>query len=227
MTFIEYKCDQTSGNYAPYSAYQANLNSIVSQFSSLRVFNHGFFYQFAGKSPDIVHTSALCRGDLNQDRCNRCLNYTATELKHLCPTNKAAAWSEFCLVRYANRNMYGLLENDPRTCVYNVNNASNPAQFNQALNALLNDLSSKAAAGGPLRKYAASNAPTGYVETVYAMVQCTPDMDQRNCNTCLNFAESEYQKCCSGRLQFLYRPAVATATVSSNFFSDINKRKRA
>ncbi|XVE69009.1 hypothetical protein DITRI_Ditri09bG0115500 [Diplodiscus trichospermus] len=179
----------------------ANLNCIISQFSSLRVFNYGFFYRSTGKSTDIVYTSALCRGDLNQDRCNRCLNYTATELKQLCPSNKAATtWSEFCLVRYANRNFYGLLENNPRTCVYNINNASNPSQFNQVLTGLLNDLSSKAATGGPFRKYAAGNAATGNVETVYAMVQCTPDTDQRNCSTCLNFAISEYQKCCSGRL---------------------------
>ncbi|MBA0557836.1 hypothetical protein Golob_014878 [Gossypium lobatum] len=31
-------------------------------------------------------------------------------------------------------------------------------------------------------------------------MQCTPDMDQQNCSTCLNFAINEYQSCCSTRL---------------------------
>ncbi|XP_022720837.1 cysteine-rich repeat secretory protein 38-like [Durio zibethinus] len=155
----------------------------------------------AGVSPDNVNVIALCRGDLNQSQCNSCLNYTATELERLCPSNKeATAWSELCLVRYANRNMYGMLENDPRTCAYNEANASNPDQFNQTLNELLNDLSSKAAAGGPLRKYAASNATAGNLQTVYATVQCTPDLDEKNCTTCLNYAMGELQNCCYGRI---------------------------
>ncbi|XVE51191.1 hypothetical protein DITRI_Ditri02bG0019700 [Diplodiscus trichospermus] len=200
-TYFEHRCDQASGNYTPNTGYQANLNGIISQFSSLREFNYGFFNLSAGESPDKVYTIALCRGDLEQDRCNNCLNYTATELKQFCPWNKAAtAWSEFCLVRYADQNMYGLLENDPRTCVFNPNNTSNPAQFNQTLTELLNNLSSQAATGDPLRKYAAGQAMTGDMQTVYAIVQCTPDMDQKNCSQCLNFAMSELGKCCAGKL---------------------------
>ncbi|MBA0800125.1 hypothetical protein Gohar_010578 [Gossypium harknessii] len=112
---------------------------------------------------------------MNQADCNTCLNYTTTELKQSCPRNKAAsAWSQFYLVRYANRDHYGQLENDPRTCVFNPMKASNPDQFNQTLNELLNELSTEAAAGGPLHKYAVGNATAGSLQTVYATVQCTP-----------------------------------------------------
>ena len=113
--YYVHKCNETNGNYTENSTYQANLNRIVSQFSSLTEFNYGFFNLSAGESPNKVNSIVLCRADRNQDQCNSCLNYTATELERLCPSNKeATAWSEFCLVRYANRDMYGLLENDPR-----------------------------------------------------------------------------------------------------------------
>ncbi|XP_052874558.1 cysteine-rich repeat secretory protein 29-like [Gossypium arboreum] len=136
--YFERNCSDANGNYTPNSAYQTNLNAIISQFPTLTNFNYGFFNLSAGESPNKVYSSALCRGDLTQDRCYSCLNYTATELERLCPWNKAAiAWSEICL------------------------NASNPVQFNQALNDLLNELSAKAASGGPLRKYAAGNASAG------------------------------------------------------------------
>ncbi|TYI64398.1 hypothetical protein E1A91_D09G085500v1 [Gossypium mustelinum] len=199
--YFQHDCSDTSGNYTANSPYETNLNTIISRFATLTDFNYGFFNLSAGQSPDKVYSIALCRGDTNQDACNTCLNYTATELKQFCSRNKAAtAWSQFCLVRYANRDLYGQLENDPRTCAFNPMNASNPDQFNQTLNELLNELSAEAAAGGPLRKYAAGNATVGSSQTVYATMQCTPDMDEQNCSTCLNFAINEYQSRCSTRL---------------------------
>ncbi|XVF27792.1 hypothetical protein REPUB_Repub14bG0139500 [Reevesia pubescens] len=221
--YFEARCNQTIGNYTGNSPYETNLNNIISQFASLTDFNYGFFNLSAGKSPDEVNSISLCRGDINQDQCNSCLNYTATELNQLfCRSNKeATAWSEFCLVRYANRNMYGQLENDPHTCVFNTENASNPDQFNQALSELLDNLSNEAAAGGPLRKYAAGNSSAGNLQTVYAMVQCTPDLDQQNCTACLDFARQELSKCCSGRIGCrVLRPNCVLRFESNLFFNE-------
>ncbi|MBA0819363.1 hypothetical protein Gohar_028099, partial [Gossypium harknessii] len=220
--YFEHDCNQGSGNYTPNSTYEANLNSIISRFATLSYFNYGFFNLSAGKSPNKVYSIALCRGDMNQADCNTCLNSTATELKQFCPRNKVAiAWSELCLVRYANRDLYGLLENDPRTCKYNPINASNPAQFNRALSELLNNLSSEAAASGPLRKYAAGNAPTGILQTVYATVQCTPDMDQQNCTACLNYGRSELGGCCYGRMGCrILRPNCVLRFESNPFYNE-------
>ncbi|KAK8514114.1 hypothetical protein V6N13_063019 [Hibiscus sabdariffa] len=189
-----------SGNYTANSAYETNLNSIISGFSTLREFNYGFFNLSAVESPDQVHSIALCRGDMNQADCNTCLNYTAAELKRVCPFHKAAtAWSELCLVRYADRDLYGQLENDPRTC-------------------------QRGCSAGPLRKYAAGNASagSGNPERVYATVQCTPDMDQQNCATCLGYARDELQKCCSGRIGCrVLRPTCVLRFESNPFYNQI------
>ncbi|XP_017978388.1 PREDICTED: cysteine-rich repeat secretory protein 38 isoform X1 [Theobroma cacao] len=189
------------GNYTANSSYQANLNRIVSQLSSLTEFNYGFFNLSAGESPDEVKAIALCTGDRTQDECNSCLHRTATELIQRCPWHKeATAWSEFCLVRYANRDIFGQLESEPRTCAFNTRKASNPVQFNDGLSELLNNLSNIAAAGGPLRKYAAGNATAGNLQTIYAAVQCTPDMDKQNCTHCLDDGKAEFLNCCYGRI---------------------------
>ncbi|KAK6264876.1 hypothetical protein SCA6_020310 [Theobroma cacao] len=199
--YFECRHVEDKGNYTANSTYQANLNGIVSQLSSLTEFNYGFFNLSAGESPDKVNAIALCSGDRTQDECNSCLNHTATVLLQRCPWYKeVTAWDEFCLVRYANRDIFGQLENEPRTCAYNERNASNPEQFNNGLSELLNNLSSIAAAGGPLRKYAAGNAPAGNLQKVYAAVQCTPDMDEQNCTACLNHGKQEFLKCCYGRI---------------------------
>ncbi|XP_021294089.1 putative receptor-like protein kinase At4g00960 [Herrania umbratica] len=199
--YFECRYVEDKGNYTANSTYQANLNRIVSQLSSLTEFNYGFFNLSEGESPDKVNAIALCSGDRTQDECNSCLNHTATVLLQRCPWYKeATAWYQFCLVRYANRDIFGQLENEPRTCAYNEMNASNPEQFNDGLSKLLNNLSNNAATGGPLRKYAAGNATAGNLQTVYAAVQCTPDMDEQNCTACLNYGQQEFLNCCKGRI---------------------------
>ncbi|KAK8629314.1 hypothetical protein V6N13_078158 [Hibiscus sabdariffa] len=157
---------------------------------------------------------------MNQSDCSTCLNYTATELKRACPFNKAAtAWSEKCLVRYANRELYGRLENDPNTCKFSAWMASNPGQFNPVLSDLLDKLRKEAAAAGPLRKYAPGSALIGNQDTVYATMQCTPDMDQRNCDTCLTLAQTELRNCCSGRYGCrVLRPTCVLRFESNNPF---------
>ncbi|GMI72902.1 cysteine-rich RLK (RECEPTOR-like protein kinase) 29 [Hibiscus trionum] len=171
--YLERICNDTTGNYTANSAYEANLNtnSIISRFSNLSEFNHGFSNLSAGESTtDKVYSIALCRGDMNQSDCNTCLNYTATELKRFCPFYKAAtAWC----------------------------------------------------AAGPLRKYAAGRASVGNQDNVYATMQCTPesDMDQRNCDTCLTSAQTELRNCCYGRYGCrILRPTCVLRFESNNPF---------
>ncbi|KAE8728743.1 Receptor protein kinase isoform 2 [Hibiscus syriacus] len=138
------------------------------------------------------------------------------------PFNKTTtAWSEFCLVWYVNRDLYGLLENDPRACANNTRNASNPDQFNSAISDLLDNLRNEAAASGPLRKYAAGNASAGNQERVYATVQCTPEMYQLKCDTCLTFAQSELLKCCNGSIGCrVLRPNCVLRFESNQFYNE-------
>ncbi|OMO79212.1 hypothetical protein CCACVL1_13844 [Corchorus capsularis] len=142
--FFDFRCISQPGNYTPNSPYQANLNSIFSQLISPNTdFNYGFYNLSAGENPDQVYSTALCRGDRTQDVCMSCLNETIARLKQNCPMNKEAiGWHENCTVRYANRNMFGEMEYTPQSPKPSTGeNASNPDQFNQALDQLLSNLS--------------------------------------------------------------------------------------
>ncbi|KAK8517350.1 hypothetical protein V6N12_032542 [Hibiscus sabdariffa] len=199
--YFQSRCVDTAGNYTANSAYQANLNTIFSHLTSHPDFNYGFYNLSAGQNPNHVNAIALCREDRNQDECNTCLNETVSELRQLCPLYKeVVGWSEFCTLRYANRDLFGELETSPGSCLYNVQDVQNPDRFNQVLDNLLTNLSSLAAAGGPLRKYAADNSTVGVFQIVYAMVQCSPDLSEQECGDCLSVAKDGIGGCCLGKI---------------------------
>ncbi|GLT65403.1 hypothetical protein SLA2020_378390 [Shorea laevis] len=78
------------------------------------------------------------------------------------------------------------MESQPAFIVYTVQNASDVEGFNQVLRSLLDRLRNRAASGNSTRKFAAgSEAVPGGFQTIYSLVQCTPDLDELECNNCL------------------------------------------
>ncbi|XP_022729772.1 cysteine-rich repeat secretory protein 38-like [Durio zibethinus] len=101
--YFQDRCISAAGNYTTNSTYQANLNNLFFQLTSLTEFNYGFYNLSAGEYTTKVNAIALCRGDINQADCNGCLNDTISELRQRCPFYKeVVGWSEFCMLRYAN-----------------------------------------------------------------------------------------------------------------------------
>ncbi|KAL6965642.1 non-specific serine,threonine protein kinase [Sarracenia purpurea var. burkii] len=91
---------------------------------------------------------------------------------------------------------------DPRIFVWSLDNVTtNVYQFTQTATTLLNNLRVQAASGGALRKYASgsSNENGGggaNSQTVYGLVQCTPDISERDCSDCLQVAIDNFPLCC-------------------------------
>uniref|UniRef100_A0A1J3FLM5 Cysteine-rich receptor-like protein kinase 14 n=1 Tax=Noccaea caerulescens TaxID=107243 RepID=A0A1J3FLM5_NOCCA len=55
--------------------------------------------------------------------------------------------------------------------------------------------------------YAAETAVLEASQTIYALMQCTPDISSGDCKTCLQQSVDDYQKCCHGkRGGYVYRP---------------------
>ncbi|PRQ28556.1 putative Gnk2-like domain, protein kinase [Rosa chinensis] len=110
-------------------------------------------------------------------------------------------YSDSCMLRYSNRSIYGTLETLPffsKVNPFNVS-ASSLDGFNQELRKLLKILKSEAAKDGSLIKFATGNASAPGVTTIYALVQCTPDLSQLECNDCLDGALVDIPTCCDGR----------------------------
>jgi hypothetical protein len=63
----------------------------------------------------------------------------------------------------------------------------------------MENLRSEAVVGGSLRKFAVGNATVTNFQTIYALVQCTPDLSKQDCKNCLDGASKEISKCCYGK----------------------------
>ncbi|GLT31003.1 hypothetical protein SLA2020_057710 [Shorea laevis] len=221
--YFQFNC-VNNGNFTANSTYGTNLNLLFSQLSTTADFNYGFHNLSVGRSPDQVNAIGLCRGDQKEDACRSCLNETISEHVQRCSIYKEAiGWSEFCTLHYSSQQLFGSMESSPWRILFNVNNASDVNGFNQALSPLLNNLSSRAAAGGPLPKYAADNTTgPGFFLTIYALEQCTPDLSQQECSDCLTTAIGRIPSGCYGKIGCrVLQPSCNLRYETSPFFAAV------
>ncbi|KAL5772973.1 hypothetical protein ACOSQ2_012897 [Xanthoceras sorbifolium] len=184
--FLYHYCSDQLGNYTTNSTYQKNLNTLLSSITSNSEINYGFYNFSAGQNSDKVNAIALCRGDVNLDACRSCINDSVSELTQSCPNQKEAIGQyDKCMLRYSNRTIFGVKETSRSFYMWNTQNVSSVDQFNQVLTTLLASLRSRAASGSSLRKFATGNATAPDFKTLYALVQCTPDLSKEECSDCL------------------------------------------
>ncbi|KAK7391005.1 hypothetical protein VNO78_19282 [Psophocarpus tetragonolobus] len=193
-------CDNKIGNYEVNSTYQTNLDILLSNLTSNTENNYGFYNFSYGQNGDKVNAIGLCRGDVKQDDCRSCLNDSRGNLTHICPIQKEAiSYQDRCMLRYSNGSIFGLMETSPWLYLSKEINATNVKQFNEAVGNLLRNLTGIAASGDSRTKYAAGNETAPNFETIYGLVQCTPDLSEKDCNDCLVGAIAEIPSCCDGK----------------------------
>ena len=101
-----------------------------------------------------------------------------------------------CMVRYANRSIFNLLEEGPYFWVYDDRvNVSDVVGFNQSRMTLLDRLRDEAAAGDSRYKNATGQIAAPNFQTIYALVQCTPDLSASECRDCLYNASGLIPQC--------------------------------
>ncbi|KAK7280216.1 hypothetical protein RJT34_25278 [Clitoria ternatea] len=188
-------CDNEKGNFTINSTYHKNLNTLLSSFSSYKHINYGFYNISYGENPDKVYAIGLCRGDQTQDQCLSCLNDSRVSLAQNCPNQKEAiTWPGECMLRYSNRSIFGVLETRPEVKLILLRNAT-IEHFQEVLQLFLSIIRT-AASGDSRRKYATGNASAPEFQTIYAYVQCTPDLSSDECTNCLNEAITGIVPCC-------------------------------
>ncbi|KAL7154929.1 hypothetical protein ABFS83_03G037300 [Erythranthe nasuta] len=171
----------TSGNYTSESLYRADLSGILRSLSS-NINNTGFYSSSAGRA-NIV---SLCRADVQLNQCRGCVNDVAEAILVNCPNQfEAIMWSEFCMVRYSNKNLFGTLEVLPYFNLYSGANSTSPVGFKAAREKLMEDVRARAAGSGSLRKAAAGNTTGPDGQGIFILLQCTPDLSPENCISCL------------------------------------------
>ncbi|XP_045787188.1 putative receptor-like protein kinase At4g00960 [Trifolium pratense] len=197
-------CDSSRGNYTTNSIYDNNLKTVLSSFYSHTEINYGFYNFSYGQDPDKAYAIGVCRGDVKPNDCRRNLNNSIGYLREQCPNQKEAiVWAGDNTLWYSSRSIFGIVETNPTQYLIYERDASNADEYPQALSNLMGYLLFIAASGDSRQKYAADsltlNDPANFA-TIYAYVQCMPDLSQQECTTCLFHPISEIQKCCNGRM---------------------------
>ncbi|XP_074272080.1 cysteine-rich receptor-like protein kinase 10 [Silene latifolia] len=173
--------------------YQTNLKALFHSLTTNATANPtGFHYtSVAPSTKDAVYGMFLCRGDQNVTACRDCVATATTDLQDTdCPNRVVAlSWYDECMVRYSNVSFYGKMEQDPLFRLMNKQNVTgNMTTFQQILGNLMNNLTVQAVNGGPNKKYSTGKIDYTSLQTLYGLVQCTPDLSTSQCDECLKIA---------------------------------------
>ncbi|KAF4360282.1 hypothetical protein F8388_020573 [Cannabis sativa] len=200
-------CVDDKGNFTLNTTYHNNLNYLLSTLATPQNNNNYGFYNLSyGNSSNQVYAIALCRGDTTPGVCRSCLRDSTSVLPKRCPNRKEALlWYDFCMLRYANRPLFGLMETRPNVVYHNTENVPSDIveEYFRVIRRLLDDLKRSAGGGGDggsLRKFAAANATAPRFRTIYGLVECTPDLSKEDCDYCLEDAFGYIPGCCDGKI---------------------------
>ncbi|XP_052181842.1 cysteine-rich receptor-like protein kinase 29 [Diospyros lotus] len=184
--FIKCYCSE-AGNYTIGSPFKENLNLALSYLPSNTSLNNGFYNVSVGQTSDIVYAISYCRGDVLSDICRSCVYDSVQEIFHCCPNQmEALGFYDYCMLRYSNRYIFGVLETQPRFNWSSEVIVNSTNQFEQELESLLNRLVAEAAWQSQGKKFA-----VGQLDMTYALVQCSEDLSSLNCSVCLDSATND------------------------------------
>ncbi|XVF39313.1 hypothetical protein PTKIN_Ptkin01aG0024600 [Pterospermum kingtungense] len=190
-----------TGNFTTNSTFGKNRDLILASLPSNVSANGGFFNASIGQGSNKVYALGLCRGDYSSDECYSQINNSIHALIAKCTNQKEALfWGGENLVRYADRSFFGILEPEYAEEGYNTGDLkSNLTQFDIVWESLLANVVRNASMGSSRLKYATGEADLTTFQKIYALMQCTPDLSQKDCDSCLKQSVSSYANCCHGK----------------------------
>ncbi|XP_022845861.1 cysteine-rich receptor-like protein kinase 25 isoform X5 [Olea europaea var. sylvestris] len=194
-------CPNTT-TYSPNSTYRSNLNQLFLTLSSNATRENGFYNDMVGRGPpNTVYGLFLCRGDVNTDACQQCVENATTEVLQLCPEEKRATiWYDYCMLRYSNESIFSRVEQSFIVYLYNMENITEPNRFRQLLGETMNEIATEAVNSNlPGKKFATKIANFTEFERLYTLAQCTPDLTSGDCDICLRNAIPRLRTCCDNK----------------------------
>ncbi|KAG7557705.1 Protein kinase-like domain superfamily [Arabidopsis suecica] len=197
--YLYHICPNTT-TFSRNSTYLTNLRTVLSSLSSPNAaYASRFDNATAGEENDNnrVYGVFLCRGDVSAEICRDCLAFAVNETLYRCPREKVAViWYDECMLRYSNQSIVGQMRIRPAVFLTNKQNITENqvSRFNESLPALLIDVAVKAALSS--RKFATEKANFTVFQTIYSLVQCTLDLTNQDCESCLRQAINWLPRCC-------------------------------
>ncbi|KAF9600817.1 hypothetical protein IFM89_013052 [Coptis chinensis] len=174
--------------YQPNSAFEGNLNSLLSSITNSASQSSYSSYAVGNgsstPSEDAAYGLYQCRGDLKTTDCAGCVQNAVGQIGLVCPYSYAASLQlEGCLVRYGNHDFLGRLDT---TIMYRKcsKSTSNDVEFFKRRDDVLADLQ------------AATSFRVISLGLVEGFAQCLGDMSQVDCSSCLSEAVGKLKNIC-------------------------------
>ncbi|XXG69359.1 hypothetical protein AAC387_Pa06g2246 [Persea americana] len=188
-------------NYTDGSQFETNLKHLLSSLASSDPLNNNTFYNASlGKDPDSVYGFFQCMSGATADDCRVCLEKSRVQILQNCPNKKQASVRYYnCILRYSDWDFFSrsYLEINERGGGYNVQKVSDPVRFDGLVRTLMESVA-----------FTTSSSPsqmgTGMANktefpSLYGLAQCTGDLSNESCNSCLEAAIGAIKSCCYGR----------------------------
>ncbi|XP_041028267.1 cysteine-rich receptor-like protein kinase 10 isoform X1 [Juglans microcarpa x Juglans regia] len=187
--------------FAANSTYESNLKIVLSSLSSNATrATTGFYNASAGENPaEVVSGLFLCRGDVNTTVCQDCVATATKEVRQLCPLDKVALlWYDECFLRYSNLSIFATINEVPGVEINSTQNIGGTEgdRFNDLLASTLNLLARRAADSQSGKKFATGEVEFTDSQTLYSLLQCTPDLTDSDCFRCFQSAIGTLPMCC-------------------------------
>jgi len=189
-------CSNTT--FTANSTYQSNLDLVLSSLSSKATPVTGF----SNASASEVSGLFLCRGDVNTTVCQDCVAIAAKEIPRRCPFQIGAIiWYDKCLLRYSNESIFATINDAPGISLVNtlVILEAERDRFNELMGSTMNSLATLASNSLTGKKFATAEKEFNSSQTLYSLVQCTPDLKVSDCFKCIRGAIGTLPSCCDGK----------------------------
>ncbi|XVF87659.1 hypothetical protein PTKIN_Ptkin18bG0138100 [Pterospermum kingtungense] len=200
QTYLYHSCSNTT-TFPRNGTYQANLHQLLSSLSSNATRGNGFYNTTSGTKSEVVYGLFLCRGDVSPSSCQDCVSTATNDVTQRCPDEKIAViWYDNCLLHYSNKSVFSIPTVVPQVYLLNTGNVADQERFNQILADTMGDAVTLALNATFIKQnFATKEASVSGFQTLYSLVQCTPDLSWPDCNTCLRVAIAALPMCCDGK----------------------------
>lgn len=205
-----------SALYTSGSVYEKNLNLTLTLLAANAYLN-GFYNVSVGNSLNTVYGLAQCMSNVSDTDCQNCVNKASKSIRGFCPNQKEASMGyKNCLIRYSSQRFFSTSNSNRRYSLANPNNVTDPVLWNRQLGSLLQELSSNAASA-PSR-FAVGSTNYKDSDNLYALVQCTRDLAEDSCLSCLHDVIGHISEYCYGKIGCRICSLSCTLRYESYFF---------
>ncbi|KAG9458227.1 hypothetical protein H6P81_002735 [Aristolochia fimbriata] len=167
------------------------LSALVAQTPG-----NGYAVSSFGSGEGRIYGLGQCRGDVAGADCSACISDAAKQLPALCAAESdARIWFDYCFLRYGPEEFVGKLDTGFGIFYWNVENATDPENFENKLGVLMGEVREQ---GTSSRSRGLGKGETEFTPfvTIYALVQCTRDLQRLQCAQCLATAVSNFPNFC-------------------------------